>query len=452
METQPKPLFTNKMLVSMCIPMIMDAYLGITVGVADGIMVSVVGETAISGVSLVDSISNVILVLFGGLATGGAIVTSQFVGARMESKAKRSSGQMVQMSLLVSGVITAVCLLFAGPMLRLCFGTVPQAVMQAATTYFYYMAVSFPFMALGSAGAVIFRCSGNTKTPMVVNIIANLINVTGNAICIYGLHMGVEGVAIPTLISRAFGGVMMMLCATCSKKVLSPGWKDVFHFHGPTMGKMLQRGLPTALESSIFQVGRVMTLSMISTFGTYQLAANSTALTLVQISNIPTQGLYGILMMVVGQCVGAHDLYQIKLNTKKLVGAAYVVGGTLAFLSIVFRYPMISIYSSLSPETVELTAQLMVIHLAGAVLCYASSFCLNATLQAANDTMYVMIVGIGSMMIIRLGLAQLLCVELGWGAIGVWAAMVVDWICRSFLFLARLRSGAWKKKCGLQTV
>jgi len=284
---------------------------------------------------------------------------------------------------------------------------------------------------------------------MVVNITANLINVTGNAICIYGLKMGVEGVAIPTLISRAFGGIMNMVCAVCSKKILSPGWKDVFHFHASTMGKMLQRGLPTALESSIFQIGRVMTLSMISTFGTYQLAANSTALTLVQISNIPTQGLYSILMMVVGQCVGAHALDQIKLNTKKLVGAAYAIGGTLAILSIIFRYPMISIYSSLSPETVELTAQLMMIHLVGLVVCYASSFCLNATLQAANDTLYVMIVGIASMMVIRLGLAQLLCVELGWGAVGVWAAMVMDWLCRSVLFLVRLRSGVWKKKCGL---
>jgi len=449
MELQSKPLFTNKMLIGMCIPMILDAYLGIAVGVADGIMVSVVGETAISGVSLVDSISNVILVLFGGLATGGAIVTSQYMGARMEEKAKLSAGQMVQMSLLISSVITVVCLLFAGPLLKLCFGTVPEAVMDAATTYFYYMAVSFPFMALGSAGSVIFRCSGNTRIPMVVNITANLINVTGNAICIYGLKMGVEGVAIPTLISRAFGGIMNMVCAVCSKKILSPGWKDVFHFHASTMGKMLQRGLPTALESSIFQIGRVMTLSMISTFGTYQLAANSTALTLVQISNIPTQGLYSILMMVVGQCVGAHALDQIKLNTKKLVGAAYAIGGTLAILSIIFRYPMISIYSSLSPETVELTAQLMMIHLVGLVVCYASSFCLNATLQAANDTLYVMIVGIASMMVIRLGLAQLLCVELGWGAVGVWAAMVMDWLCRSVLFLVRLRSGVWKKKCGL---
>ena len=383
------------------------------------------------------------------VATGGAIVTSQYMGARMEEKAKLSAGQMVQMSLMVSAVITAVCLLFAGPLLRLCFGMVPEAVMEAATTYFYYMAVSFPFMALGSAGAVIFRCSGNTKIPMIVNITANLINVTGNAICIYGLKMGVEGVAIPTLISRAFGGIMNMTCAVCSKKILSPGWKDVFHFHAPTMGKMLQRGLPTALESSIFQVGRVLTLSMISTFGTYQLAANSTALTLVQISNIPTQGVYSILMMVVGQCVGAHDLNQIKLNTKKLVGAAYVVGGGLAILSMVFRYPMISIYSSLSPETVELTAQLMMIHLVGLVVCYASSFCLNATLQAANDTLYVMVVGIASMMVIRLGLAQLLCVELGWGASGVWIAMVADWLCRSVFFLVRLRSGAWKKKCGL---
>lgn len=446
MTQNQKPLFSNQRLAKIFIPLLFEQYLAILVGLADTVMVSSVGEAAVSGVSLVNNLSAVMLSLFTALAAGGGIVTSQFIGAKRSDDAQRSTGQVITMSTIISLIIMSLCLLFSTPLLRLFFGDIAPDVMEAASTYFLYNAISFPFIALYNAFSAILRADGNTKTAFYVSLIRNAVNIGGNALCVYTLHMGVEGVAIPTALSRLVGAICMGIAVSKNRYPLHPRKEDIFQIQPKLMLRMLKVGLPTAIENSIFQLGRVITLSMISGFGTYQIAANSTANNLTNLSIATITALSVTGMTVVGQCIGAQDFKQTNQNVLKLLGLGYI--GQIVFNSVllIWRYPFIGIFQNLSPETVELTSELLCIHLPCAMAIYPLSFLLPSFLRAASDSAFPMYTSISSMAVFRLGLALVFCVNMGWGAKGVWWAMIVDWVFRSAMFSIRWLSGAWKKK------
>ncbi|MBR3978292.1 MAG: MATE family efflux transporter [Oscillospiraceae bacterium] len=449
MELPRRQLFTNKALVWLFIPLFLEQLLNTLVGMVDGIMVSSVDEAAIAAVSLVGNISAVILNLFAALATGGAIVTSQLIGAGDMNKARRSAGQVITMTVAVSSLLGLLCCLFNRQLLSLVFGKVEADVMDNAVTYFFYNALSFPFLAVCSAGGAIMRAQGNSRVAFYVSLLRNAVNLGGNAICIFGLGMGVEGVAIPTALCRVVGAIAIMLVVMNKKQKLRPAASDIFHIAPRLMSRVLRIGLPTAFENSLFQLGRIMTLSMITGFGTYQITANSTANTLCSLVVCITTACRMTSMTVIGQCVGAKDLWQIKENSRKLLVAEYVCNALAAVAVILLRYPLLGLYSKLSEETIELAAELICICLGASIFIYPLSFFLTGPLRAANDSAFPMWVSIISMAIFRLTLAQILCVNLGWGARGVWWAMPADWVCRAICFSWRWFGGSWKKKCGL---
>jgi Na+-driven multidrug efflux pump len=240
-----------------------------------------------------------------------------------------------------------------------------------------------------------------------------------------------------------------MMVVFDKKQEMRPTWKDIFHIDLRLMGRVTRVGLPTGIENSMFQLGRLLTLSMISGFGTFQIAANTTAGALTTIIVTITTAIRTALLTVIGQCVGARDEKQIKENFTKGLIFGYVAHGVGALLMIIFRYQALGLYASLEPETVEMAAKLMCIHLIPAIFLYPLAFQIPSCLRAANESSFVMWVTILSMAIFRLTLAWLLCVKLGWGAPGVYYAMVVDWICRSICYAWRWFGGYWKKKCGI---
>ena len=447
---KPRPsMFTTRSLLLLMLPIIGDTLLSQLVGMVDGIMVSSVGEVAMSAVSLVTNISGVIINLLVALASGGSIVTSQLIGAEKHKDARRSAGQVITMTFLCGVGIATLCLCLNRPLLKLFFGNVEDSVLSDAVTYFIYDAASYPLLALCAAGGAILRAQGNSKTMFYVNTLRNIINIVGNAICIYGFKMGVAGVAIPTAISRLVGAVILMYIVTRKKQKLCPEKQDVFHINTGLMGKMLRIGLPNAIENSMFQLGRLMTLSMISGFGTAQIAANSTSGALCSLVITFSAAIRTGSVNVIGQCVGAHDEEQIRTNYRKLLIMCYLAHIVASAPMILFRHTFIGLYTGLSPEAAALAGKLMYIHLLPGLLLYTPSFFIASPLRAANDGTFCMLVSVLSMVIFRLTLAQILCVNLGWGAVGVSTAMVADWICRSTCFLWRWHSGQWRKKCGL---
>ena len=437
------PLFSQKDLLKLVGPLLVEQFLAVTVGMADTMMVSRCGEAAISGVSLVDMINNLIIVLFAALATGGAVVVSQYLGAREQKQANSSSGQLILLSALLGVGVGLFCFVLARPMIRLFYGSIDADVLDAGVLYLRITAVSYPFLALYNAGAALFRSMGNSKISMQISILMNIINIVGNAVCIFVLGMGVDGVAWPSVISRVVAAVLIL--GRCYQKGHMLTVPKTVRLDGRMARRILGIGIPSAFENSLFQAGRILVVSMISTFGTVQIAANAVANNLDGMGCIPGQAISLAMITVVGRCVGAADNEQAIHYTRKLLLWAYIAMGVSNGLILIFLKPLVGIYA-LSGATMELAILLVRIHAGSGLFLWPSSFVLPNALRAANDVKFTMIVSILSMAIWRLGFSYLLCVKLGWGAVGVWIAMVIDWVCRVICFVARFQSGAWKSK------
>lgn len=412
----------------------------------DGVMVSSVGEAAISGVSLVDMINNVVMTLFAGLATGGAVVTSHYIGARRPDRAKKSAAQVVLVSLFAGIAVMGLCLCLSRPIMKLFFGSISDDVMEMGLIYFHITALSFPFTALYQAGAALFRSQGNSKVSMYVSLFMNALNISGNAICIYALKMGVAGVALPTLISRAAASLVILFILMRPDCTVRVTFSNLRRVQGGMMKNILKIGIPSAFENSLFQLGRTVVVSMISIFGTVQISANAVANTLDGMGIIIGQAMGLAMVTVVGQCVGAKDNTQTVKNVKKLMLWVYVAQGIANAFVALFRYQLIGLYSSLSPKTVTLAATLVLIHTVSAIILWPAAFVLPNALRASNDVTFTMVVSIASMLFWRIGTSWILCVGLKMGAVGVWIAMVIDWVCRTAFFVSRMASGKWKSK------
>ena len=445
MQQEKRAIFTNHQLMTLLWPLVIEQALSVLVGMADTMMVSSAGEAAISGVSLVDMINQLIITVFGALATGGAVVTSQYLGAQKPEQAARSAGQLVTLSALLGSAIAAFCLVGRTMLLRLFFGSITDDVMTAALIYFTITALSFPFLALYNAGAAIFRSTGNSAVSMKVSVVVNLINFCGNALCVYGLKMGVAGVAVPTLVSRAVGAVVILSLAARPDYLLCITPYTITHLERGTVKSILAIGVPSACENSLFQLGRVLVVSMISLFGTVHISANAVANNLDGVGCIIGNAMCLGMITVVGRCVGAQDFDQAVYYTKKLLRWDYVAQGLTNALVLLALNPLLSLYT-LSPETAQLSAELVWIHAGLSIFLWPLAFILPNALRAANDVRFTMVVSVVSMLVWRLGFSQILCVQLGWGALGVWWAMIIDWICRLICFVIRFASGAWKKK------
>ena len=437
-------LFTNRQLLTLLWPLVIEQALEILVGMADTVMVSSVGEAAISGVSLVDMINQLIITLFGALATGGAVVTSQYLGAKRQGDAAKSAGQLVGLSALLGVSVAAFCLLTRTAQLRLFFGTITDDVMEACLVYFTITSLSFPFLALYNAGAAIFRSTGNSAVSMKVSVIVNAINFFGNAFCVFVLKMGVAGVAVPTLISRAVGAAIILALAAKPEYILHITLRTVTHLERSTAKNILYIGIPSAFENSLFQLGRVLVVSMISLFGTVHISANAVANNLDAIGCIVGNAMGLAMITVIGRCVGAQDFEQVKYYTKKLLLWDYIAQGAVNVAVILLLNQILSLYT-LTPETRALSWALVMIHDGCALLLWPAAFVLPNALRAANDVRFTMMASVVSMIVFRMGLSWILCVNMGLGAVGVWYAMVVDWICRIICFVTRFVTGTWKK-------
>lgn len=438
-----KPLFTNQTLRRLIIPLVIEQALAVAVGMADTMMVSSVGEAAVSGVSLVDLITLLIINIFAALSTGGAVVISQYIGAKNRQKASESASQLLLLSVFLGALVGGVAFVFAPFIMAHLFGTLATDVYQAGLTYLRISALSFPFLSLYNAAAAIFRSTGNSKVSMRVSVVMNIINVTGNAICIFGLQMGVLGVAIPSFISRVVAAVMLLrLCL----KPSAPVPVTVVRRIEPTLAKrILTIGIPSALENSLFQAGRILVVGMIATFGTVQITANAVACNLTSIACVPGAAFSLAMVSVVGRCIGANDHKQVIYFTRKIMVWIMVVGGAIN-ITVFFIAPLLLRLYSLSAETLALSYALVCIHVIPGFFIWPISFVLPNALRAANDVRFTMFVSIASMWLCRLGCGYLLCVWLGYGAAGVWVAMIIDWVARSCIFSWRFISGRWKTK------
>lgn len=413
-------------------------------------MVASAGEAAISGVSLVDMLNNLFISLLAAFATGGAVVTSQLIGAKRREEGCNAAKQLVWSVTILTVFLTALVIILRYPLIKLLFGSVEQDVMDACITYLWITALSFPFLALYNCGAALFRAMGNSGITFKVSIMMNIINVVGNAIGIFVLHMGVAGVAVPSLISRAVASIVITVLLKNPNLMIFIK-KGRFKPDYSLIRKIFYIGIPSGVEGAIFQLGRVLVVSIIAGFGTVQIAANGVANSLDSMGCIVGQAMNLAMIAVIGRCVGARDEEQIKYYTKKLLIITYIATAALNIFILGLLNPILSLYG-LGAETTALAYTLVMIHNGFAVFMWPVAFVLPNMLRACNDVTFTMVLSIASMFIFRIGLSIIFGKYMGMGAIGVWIGMVVDWVFRLSGFIWRALSGAWKKKCGLENI
>lgn len=437
-------MFTNSDLKKLIIPLVIEQILVMTVGMADTMMVSHAGETAMSGVALVDMIDYLIITIFATLAAGGAVIVSQYLGAKQTDGAKTTSEQLILLSFLLSVLVMAVCLVFHNGILNLLFGKIERDVMSACVKYSVITSFSFPFLGVYNACAALFRSMGETKVTMYVSALMNVINITSNAIGIFALKAGVAGVAVPTLISRAVAAVIMLILLLVKKYEIRPRFKTMLRLNKRSAANILRIAVPNGLENGFFALGRVLVTGVVSMFGTAQIAANGTANSIDQVAVMVVNAINLAMITVVGKCIGAGEVEQSKRYAKKLMKISYISTAALGFL-IISALPLILRLYELSTEAYRYSIILILMHNILAMLLHPTSFNLANILRAAGDVRFTMIVGICSMLIFRLGSAILFGEVLGLGVIGVWIAMGMDWMVRSVAFTIRYRSGKWKQ-------
>ena len=450
-------MFSRRDLAKIIVPLVIQQVLAVTIGMADSMMVSSAGETAVSGVSLVTSLDLLLVFCFSALAGGGAIVISQFVGQNNIDTAKNAAKQLVYVTVGVAAVLTAIVVTVRHPMLNLLFGDVEEAVMSSAQDYFLYIALSFPFLALHDAGAAIFRANGNSMISMITSVLMNCINLAGNAILIFGFGMGAKGAAIATLVSRAVGGIIVLVLAHRKSEKVHLERILSYRPDGVLIKRILKVGVPSGLENGMFQFGKLLTQSLISSMGTAAIAANAVAHTLATFQYMPGNAVGLATVTVVGRCIGAGEKKQATKYARLILGLTYLFLWFIIILTFIFANPVINIYN-LSAEAASQANTLIVYHAIVAAVIWPIAFTLPGSLRAASDVRFPLIVSAFSMWAFRVSLSYVLAQETvnffglftfpgaGLGVLGVWVAMTADWLFRAILFAYRHLSGKWLTK------
>ena len=424
-------------------PLIIEQFLTIAVGAADSMMVASAGEAAVSGVSLVDGVNVLILQVLAALATGGAIICSQYIGRRRPDQACEAANQLMLATVCIAVLIMAAMLIGGRGLLRLIFGQTEQDVMDQAVLYCSIIVITYPFMGLYNSSAALFRSMGNSRISMLVSLIMNLINIAGNALLIFVLKMGVAGAALATLFSRIVGAGMLTVMIRNPKHLVH--LHDLRHLRPdfPIIKKILYIGIPTGFENGIFQIGKLLVLSLVATFGTSSIMANSVGSTLSSFIIIPGVAVSLTLVTIVGQCMGAGRLDEARYYTNRLLLVSGCAVTAVAGLLVLARGFLLGLYN-MSPAAYEIADNMILIQLFFCPL-WPLSFNLPNVLRSAGDVAFPMIVSIASVALARVGTSYLLGLAFHMGVYGVWLAMFVDWFVRAVFFVVRYRGGKWHR-------
>ena len=437
-------LFSRNDLVRLIIPLIVDQFLQVAVGLSDSIMVARVGEAAVSGVSLVDTVMLLIINIFTALATGGAVIAGQYLGRRDPKTGCEATAQLFNFTFLFSIFIMILGYLGQNVILYHVFGKIEPEVMKDSRTYLLIVLSSIPMIAMYNAGAAIFRAMGNSNIAMKTSLLMNSINVFGNALLIFGFHRGVEGVAIPTVVSRGVACVVILILLNNQKHELHILHPYPFKIKWNVLKKILYIGIPNGLENSMFQLGKIAVLSLVSGLGTASLAANAVGNNIANFAILPGMSFGFALLTVCAQCVGAGDFEQVKYYTKHMMRVEYlclIASNLIVILALPF---ILSVYN-LSDEAAQYANDIILYHAACVVTIWPLSFTLPNTLRAAADVKVTMVLSIISMWVFRFGFSYLLTMVFHMGIFGVWVAMTIDWLVRGIFFVCRYRSGRWQK-------
>ena len=438
-------MFTKRQIWALLVPLMIEQVLTSFMGTADTMMVSNAGSAAISAVALVDSVNILVIYIFAAMATGGTILCSQYIGSGQQEKANHIGEQLVVTVVLLASVLMIFCVIFRSPLLRLIFGQVEADVMVSAEIYFLITAISYPFIALYNAGAALFRASGNSKLPMQVSTVSNILNIIGNAIMIFGFQKGVAGAALATLLSRIFSAVVILYFLRKPNQVIVV--RDYFRIRLDTDAvlRILKVGIPNGVENGMFQFGKVAIQSTVSTMGTVAIAAQAMAASLEALASNAAMGIGLGMMTIVGQCIGAGKKEEARRYIIQLTWYAEI---SLIICCVIMACTVrtVTVLAGMEPAAADLTCELIYIISLVKALLWVFSFVPAYGMRGAGDVRFSMILTMSTMWSCRVVVVVILARCFGFGPIAVWIGMFIDWGVRGVLFTWRFLGGKWMEK------
>ena len=447
-------LFSNKALVKMMIPLMIQQMLNMTVGMVNSIMVSHAGDAAVSGVSLVNTMDGMLIIFFTALVSGGAVILSQAVGKGDTKSISDAAKQLMYAATIMACVLTTVVLIFRYPLLSALFGSVEPAVMESAHSYFFPVALSFPLLAISESIHACFRADGRTLDSLSVSFIINIFNIIGNAVFVIGLELGALGSALSTVIGRILGVIILLVMISNKKRTVH--MERLLHYRPDfkVIKNILHIGIPNGIENTLFQFGRLVTQTLIAMLPTAMIAAQSVALNLANYQYAVNTAFCCAAIPIVGQCIGAKEEGQAKHYAKLLLKLEYVMMWVVILITVVFLKPILSTYD-VSEAAKDMAYWLVLTHGAVVAVIYPFGFLLPSVFRAASDVKYTLVVSMLSMWGIRIAFAYVLALPevsvfglftipgLDMGMWGVWIAMMLDWVLRAVLYTIRFFSGKW---------
>lgn len=441
---QSESLFTNRDLKNLVLPLFMEQLLTMLVGIADIFIVSFVGEAAVSGVSLVNSFNTIFIYLFTALASGGAVVISQYIGRNEPKIAGEASSQLFTSSVLFSIVTAVLILLINRPLMRMMFGQVEQDVMAACVTYLRISAYSYPALAIYNAGAALYRSFGKTSTTMYISLIANTINIAGNLIGVFVLKAGVAGVAYPSFISRTFSAIAITILCFGGKNPVQYHVKWILSWKKKLQYQMLRIAIPNGVESGVFQLVKVALSSVVALFGTYQIAANGIAQSIWGMAALVCVTMGPVFITVIGQCMGAGDTQAADYYFRKLLKITLLF--SLVWNGLIFAVtPILMHFYSLAEETKHLVIVLVLIHNICNAVAFPFADPFGKGLRATGDVKFTTAISLFTTVGVRLVFSVLFGITLNLGVVGIAYAMCLDWIFRGIIFWIRFKKNKWKQ-------
>ena len=435
-------MFSNKDLRNLIIPLFIEQFLLMFVGIADTFVVSFSSEADVSGVSLVTSFNTVLIFLFTALSAGGAVIISQYIGNKDQKAASQASSQLMLISVLISVILSALILVFRQPLLQLLFGRIEPDVMRACETYHVITTFSLPALAIYDAGAALCRSIEKTDVTMYISVVTNIINVIGNCIGVFVLHLGAAGVAYPSLITRILSACAVTVFCFHSRLPVRYQLPYMIKWNGALQKKIMGIALPNGVENGVHQLVKVALSSMVALFGTYQIAANGMAQSIWSLASIMGLAMAPVYTTVIGQCMGAGNIDAANYYFKKLNKITFIL--SVLWNAFIFAItPLIIRYSAISPEAKSLVIWLVLINNIFNGLAYPFAGSLGNGLRAAGDVKFTMVVSITLTIAARLLFSALFGLVFGWGVIGIAIGMSMDLVFRGIIFIRRYHSQKW---------
>lgn len=435
-------MFSNKELRRLLTPLIVEQLLNSLMGTADSMMVSNVGSAAISAVSLVDAINILVIQAFYALAAGGTIICSQYIGQGDRENANEAARQLTFIVAAISSAVMIFCLALRRPLLSLIFGSVEPDVMEAANIYFFYTALSFPFIALYDAGSSIYRAQGNTRLPMAIAVVSNCLNIAGNAVLIWGFHLGVAGAALATLFSRVLSAAAVLIFLRERSKFLVVRDYLKIRPDGRRIKRILALGIPNGIENAMFQFGKLAIQSTVSTMGTAAIAAQAMTNIMENLNGIAGMGIGIGMMTVVGQCLGAGRKDEASYYIKKLTILAEAAVTASCILVYLAAEPVTGL-AGMEKESAQLCLYMIGWITVIKPIVWSLSFVPAYGMRAAGDVRFSMVLSCVTMWACRVSLCIYLCHAFSMGPMAVWIGMFADWTIRAGAFTWRFASKRW---------